>query len=266
MVHPRRIASFTFAAMLTMTGQALAQVTPNSVTLTWTAPGDDSLTGNATRYDIRYSTAAITRANFSAAAAVASPPAPVASGTSQSFVVTGLQPATTYWFAIKTQDDAGNWSLISNVASKATLAAPDLIRPAPVALSVSSVSDTTATLSWSAVGDDSLTGTATSYDIRYSTSPITTATWSTAAQVTGEPTPLAPGTLQTYTVHGLGRQRQYYFAIQVADDAGNLSALSSPVSATTTDTMAPAAIRDLSANFFWLAWPVADAADRERSR
>ena len=58
MVHPRRIASFTFAAMLTMTGQALAQVTPNSVTLTWTAPGDDSLTGNATRYDIRYSTAA----------------------------------------------------------------------------------------------------------------------------------------------------------------------------------------------------------------
>jgi len=248
MVHPRRIASFTFAAMLTMTGQALAQVTPNSVTLTWTAPGDDSLTGNATRYDIRYSTAAITSANFSAAAAVASPPAPVASGTSQSFVVTGLQPATTYWFAIKTQDDAGNWSLISNVASKATLAAPDLIRPAP------------------AVGDDSLTGTATSYDIRYSTSPITTATWSTAAQVTGEPTPLAPGTLQTYTVHGLGRQRQYYFAIQVADDAGNLSALSSPVSATTTDTMAPAAIRDLSANFFWLAWPVADAADRERSR
>src|SRR6267378_1554920 len=262
MVHPRWIAGLFLSGLLAATGQAIAQVTPNSATLTWTASGDDSLIGNATRYDIRYSTAAITAANFSSATAVPSPPAPVAPGTSQSFVVTSLQPSTTYWFAIKTQDDAGNWSGLSNVVSKATLAAPDVTRPAAIALSVSSVSDTTASLSWTAVGDDSLIGTATSYDIRYSTSPITATTWATATQVSGEPAPQAPGTLQVLTVGGLARQRQYYFAIKATDDAANTSALSNVPSATTTDTFAPAAIRDLSAPFVWLGWPSAVRSHR----
>ena len=160
-------------------------------------------------------------ANFSGATAVLSPPTPVAPGTSQTFNVTGLQAATTYWFAIKTQDDAGNWSGVSNIVSKTTLQAPDVTRPAPVALSVSSLSDNSATLSWNAVGDDSLTGTATSYDIRYSTAAITSANWATATQATAEPAPLVAGSPQTYTVGGLTRQRQYYFAIKVTDDAGN---------------------------------------------
>jgi chitodextrinase len=266
MVHPRWITGLILAGVLAAAGQASAQVTPTSVTLTWTAPGDDSLIGNATRYDIRYSTAAITPANFSSATAVGSPPAPVAPGNSQSFVVSGLLSATTYWFAIQTQDDAGNWSGLSNVISKATLAAPDVTRPAPVALNVSGVTDTSATLSFSAVGDDSLSGTATSYDIRYSTAAITTANWATATQASGEPAPQTPGSLQTYTVRGLARQRQYYFAIKVSDDAGNLSALSNVPSGTTTDTLAPSAIRDLTAPFVWLGWPSASPAARERVR
>ena len=43
---------------------AHAQGTTGSVTLIWTAPGDDSLTGTATRYDIRYSLFPITDENF----------------------------------------------------------------------------------------------------------------------------------------------------------------------------------------------------------
>jgi hypothetical protein len=256
----RCLTGLFLAAALVKAGPVFAQVTPSSVTLTWTAPGDDSLIGNATRYDIRYSLAPITAANFSSATAAASPPTPLASGSTQSFNVTGLQAATTYYFAIKTQDDAGNWSGISNVVSKTTLVAPDVTRPAPIALSVSAVGDTTATLSWNAVGDDSLTGTATSYDIRYSTSPITAANWSSATQVSGEPAPLAPGSLQTYTVKGLTRQRQYYFAITTTDDVGNVSALSNVPSATTTDTMPPMSIRDLTASWVWIGWP----SDAER--
>src|SRR5439155_25394800 len=135
----------------------------------------------------------------------------------------------------------------------ATLAAPDTVRPAPIAnLSVTGTTETSAALSWAAVGDDSLTGTATSYDIRWSKSPITAANWSTATQVTGEPAPTASGATQTFTVTGLTRQTTYYFAIKASDDAGSPSALSNVASATTPDQTRPSAINDLVVGFLWL--------------
>jgi chitodextrinase len=229
-------------------GGARAQSTWNSVTLSWTTPGDDSLSGTASQFDLRYSTTPITAANFLNALRWGSMPAPSAPGTHQSVTVTGLNPGTTYYFAIKTADDVPNWSLISNVVSKTTVAAPDTIRPAPVAtLAVTGITDSTATLGWTAVGDDSLTGTAHAYDIRYSTSPITAANFSSAAVVSGAPLPAAPGTSQSVVVHGLSRQVRYYFALHVIDEVGNTSALSNVPSATTPDTMPPAAIRDLTA-------------------
>jgi len=229
-------------------------VTFNSVKLSWTAPGDDSLTGTAAEYDLRYSTTAITSTNFSAATRFTGTPTPTASGTRQTVTVTGLNPNTTYYFAIKTGDEVPNWSGISNVISRATLAAPDTIRPAPLAVSVTGTTETTASLRWNASGDDSLTGTATSYDVRYSTTPITTANWNSATQVNGEPIPGAPGTVTNYTVNGLVRQTTYYFAVKVADNAGNVSALSNVVNTTTPDQTAPAAIRDLVVGLAWFSW------------
>ena len=53
----------------------------------------------------------------------------------------------------------------------------DAVPPAAVSdLAVSGSSLTSIDLSWTAVGDDGLVGTASSYDLRSSTSPITTAT------------------------------------------------------------------------------------------
>ena len=229
-----------------MADGAQAQSPWNSVTLSWTTPGDDSLTGTASQFDLRYSLSPITATNFAAAIRWTPMPVPAAPGTRQSVTVTGLTPATTYYFAIKTGDDVPNWSLMSNVVSRATAAVPDTARPAPVAtLAVTGVTDSTASLSWTAVGDDSLTGTATSYDIRYSTTPITAANFATATSVSGVPLPAAPGTSQSVVVRNLSRQVTYYFAMRVVDDAGHVSALSNVPSTTTTDTMPPAAVRDL---------------------
>ena len=256
----RRLAPTVLVLLLgAVPTPSLAQSAWNSVQLTWTAPGDDSLSGNAAQYDLRFSTATITAANFASATRVADAPAPAGPGTSQSHTVTGLQPATTYWFAIKTADDVGNWSLLSNVVSRTTAAAPDVTRPAAASLAVTAVTDTSATLAWTAVGDDSLTGTAAAYEIRYSTSPITPANVGSATAVTGAPAPAAPGTAQSVIVRGLSRQVTYYFALRTVDEAGNRSALSNTPSATTTDTMAPAAIRNLAAGFVWLSWPAAAA-------
>jgi chitodextrinase len=236
-------------------------VTWNSVQLSWTTPGDDSLTGTAAQFDLRYSTSAITASNFASATPWNGAPVPAASGTRQSTIVTGLQPSTTYWFAIKTADEVPNWSALSNVISRTTLAAPDTIRPAQVTnVTVTGTTENTAALNWTAVGDDSLTGTATSYDVRYSTTPITAANWGSASQATNEPAPVAPGNSQNFTVTGLSRQTTYYFAVRVADDAGSLSALSNVPSATTPDQTRPAAVTDLTVGFVWVGGSAARTA------
>ncbi len=242
-------------------GEASAQQAWNSITLTWTTPGDDSLSGTASQFDIRYSTSPITVANFASATRwTTGVPAPTASGTRQSVTITGLTPATTYYVAMKTADEVPNWANLSNVISRTTAAAPDLVRPAVLAIGSSGATDSTVTLTWTAVGDDSLTGTASSYDIRYSTSPITEANWASATTVTGEPTPTAAGTSQNYTVRSLGRQVTYYFAAKVTDDSSNTSALSNVLQVTTPDTKPPAAITDLVLGLVWLRFPGSWAA------
>jgi phosphodiesterase/alkaline phosphatase D-like protein len=250
-------------------------VTSNSVQLSWTTTGDDSLTGTASQFDLRYATFAITSANFASATRWVGTPTPGPAGTRHTTTVTGLSPSTTYWFAIKTADDVPNWSAISNIISRATLAAPDTVRPAQVAtVAITGTTETTAALRWTAVGDDSLTGTATTSDVRYSTSPITAANWASATQATGEPAPAVSGTVQNFTVTGLSRQTTYYFAMKVGDEAGNLSALSNVPSVTTPDQTRPAAITDLVVGFVWLggtpAWttmvlPPAQRHGRHRS-
>jgi hypothetical protein len=88
----------------------------DSVVVSWAAPGDDGNVGTASTYDLRVSTSTITAANFASALSVPNVPAPGAAGTSQSVTVLGLTRGTIYYFAIRTADDQGNWSTISNVA------------------------------------------------------------------------------------------------------------------------------------------------------
>ena len=92
----------------------------NSVILTWTAPGDDDFSGTASEYDIRYSTQVIDDSGWTTASQIADPPAPSLAGTEETFVVMGLAPNTTYYFAIKTVDNEGQWSALSNIASHTT--------------------------------------------------------------------------------------------------------------------------------------------------
>lgn len=246
------------AGSVGMSTAAHAQAPTSSVQLSWTAPGDDGMTGTASQYDLRYSTSVINAANFASATRWVGTPVPTSPGSTQSTTVTGLLGNTTYWFAMKAGDEVPNWSAISNVVSFMTTALLDSVRPAMVTnLAITGVTETSASLSWTAVGDDSLTGTASSYDIRYSSTPITALNWASATQVSGEPTPGAPGAAQAFTVNGLTRQTTYYVAIKVTDDGGNASALSNVPSATTPDLTRPATITDLAVGFVWIGSPTA---------
>ncbi|MDX9864716.1 MAG: hypothetical protein RBT34_07930 [Anaerolineaceae bacterium] len=96
-----------------------------SVSLSWTAPGDDDMTGTASSYIVRYASSPIdSQGAWDAATDVSGEPAPVAAGGAQSMVVSGLVPGNTYYFAIRTLDDVPNTSGLSNSPSAAAKA-PD---------------------------------------------------------------------------------------------------------------------------------------------
>ena len=206
---------------------ARAQVTETSVTLTWTAPGDDSLSGQATRYDLRWSRTPISSlSDFALATPVPGTPLPVMAGGSQSATVTGLTPSTSYWFALRTEDESGNVSALSNVLSATTLVSTDVQRPARVPLALVGTTAESVTVSWTDVGDDSLTGAAAATDLRWATAPITDANWAGANPAFGEPVPGPPGTARQLEVPGLDRSRDLWFAARARDDVNHESALS----------------------------------------
>src|SRR5207253_8869806 len=131
----------------------------------------------------------------------------------------GLTPLTTYYFLIRVADEVPNWSGYSNLAVRTTSGA-DVTAPRAITdLAVTGTTGTSMSLRWTAPGDDGGTGTATSYDIRYSTSAITAANWGSATAVTGEPVPAAAGTQQTFTLTGLASGRAYYVAMKTTDNS-----------------------------------------------
>ncbi|HEU5181159.1 MAG TPA: S8 family serine peptidase [Candidatus Polarisedimenticolia bacterium] len=130
-------------AIQDLTGSA----TGATVTLTWTATGDDGASGTAALYEVRYSTAPITEANFSAAIRVWTPPDPSPAGTSEHLSVPNLEFSTDYYFALKARDEAANAGPLSNVSHVYTEAAPSIeVDPAAISIEVPIGESTTRTL------------------------------------------------------------------------------------------------------------------------
>jgi hypothetical protein len=88
-----------------------ASVTGTTVTLEFTAPGDDGLVGKAAGYEVRYRSAdAMTAANFDDARSTQAltPLAPGDPGTLQTVELDGLLPETDYWIGVRAYDDCHN--------------------------------------------------------------------------------------------------------------------------------------------------------------
>jgi hypothetical protein len=105
----------------------VSDIEASAVTLNFIVP--NTPTNEALQYDIRFSANPITDSNFNSATPVQDTaiyydfPA-IGASIEDYYVVLQLNPATHYYFAIKTKDQAGNTSPISDVVSATTLNAP----------------------------------------------------------------------------------------------------------------------------------------------
>lgn len=106
----------------------------------------------------------------------------------------------------------------------------DYIYPGAISdLAISNIASGSATLAWTASGEDGIVGQALQYDIRYSKSAIIDEySWNNADLVFDEPTPQAAGSDEIFTIEGLPGG-DYYFAIRARDDVNHESAISNTV-------------------------------------
>ena len=109
----------------------------DQVQLRWTASGADGDRGTAAHYELRYATTPITTQNFGQATLFPVRRSPRASGAVDTVLVTGLNPTTTYYFALRTRDLLGGLSPVSEVVTATTLAPPVMVvQPTSLAVSL----------------------------------------------------------------------------------------------------------------------------------
>lgn len=130
-----------------------------------------------------------------------------------------------------------NWNPILVLLTAFSLNQAPLVVPSPASV----------VLSWTAPGDDGMVGTASQYDLRYSTALITESNFAAANRWTSVPVPTVAGTTQSATITGLVSGTTYYFVIKAADEVPNWSAMSNLVVFTplASDTRPPARISNL---------------------
>ncbi len=214
-----------------VTDLAVAGLTASTVTLTWTAPGDDGMRGTVVIYDIRTSPNPITDSTWYADTRVTVPVQPLPAGSVQQLEVTGLVPLSVHHYAVRGVDDGG-WTAPMGNDLEVTQP-PDTTPPAAITdlTAIASALAYRATLTWTAPGDDGMEGKATAYQIRYRMGPITDqATWDSATVVPWPVAPAASGAHQSMEVTDLPGGGATYFAVRAVDESGNLGGLSNPAS------------------------------------
>jgi hypothetical protein len=88
-------------------------------------------------------------------------------------------------------------------------------------------------LRWTATGDDSISGTATTYRGRIATFPINDSNWDLALPIFWLPAPLPAGSTQTSDLGALAPAMTYYVALRAEDEVPNHGSVGNVVSFTT---------------------------------
>ncbi len=234
----------TFGGLVSATG-----VSNTQIELSWAPASDDVTDAAALVYDI-YQAPSAGELNW------ASPTYTSPAGAG-GFTVFGLAPGTTYWFAVRARDAAGNRDDNTVSHGATTLQGADTTAPVFSGLVVATaVSATRVDLLWGAANDDTTPANQIVYDVFQSTV--------SGGQTFGAPTYSTPAGATGLQVTGLTPQTTYHFVVRARDAAGNADTNTQERSATTpaaSDTTAPtfaglveaAAVSDTQILLTWAA-------------
>ncbi|MBI4376283.1 MAG: VCBS repeat-containing protein [Elusimicrobia bacterium] len=224
-------------------------LSPGTIELSWEAPGNDGATGTISTgaYAIIYTSnpALVLDLSFwtTAQAQLFIATRSVAAASPQSAVIGGLEQGSTYFVKIFTADQDLNWSAPSNLAQ----AMANVVLPPASILNLGASINAQLLLTWTAPGAIGNSGTASLYDIRFSTlGPINGEAEFARAVALGAPrgtpeagylstpappAPAAAGTAQKLLLTGLQPDRTYYFAAKARNAHGAWSSLSNSTAA-----------------------------------
>lgn len=221
-----------------------------SVILNWTAPGDDNDEGTAQGYAIKYWHEAINNTNWQTANIFETSLNPQSAGMLEELSITGIDIGQNQYFAIRAFDEENNLGDTSNNAQ--AVITGDITAPADISdLIVSNTSINSMQLNWTAVGDNGLEGTATSYQIKVFESEITSDNWDDIDDYDQNMTPQIVGSIESIMISGLQFSTHYFAAVKAIDEANNFSNLSNVVDTVTAaipDNIPPSPIEDLAAD------------------
>jgi hypothetical protein len=142
-----------------------------------------------------------------------------------------------YYFAIKTYDERPNYSGLSNIPTATTYSSDDSTLPGKITdLQVIGTNETTATLTWTAPGDNGYNGNSTVYEIFYAGVAITDSNFESAIKIQEVPTPKPAGETEIFLVTGLEEGTTYYFAVRAGDEVPNWAPISNSPFGTTLGT------------------------------
>jgi hypothetical protein len=135
--------------------EALGQ---GAVMVDWTAPGDDGTEGTAVEYQIAYADAPITQQGWAEASKVLGLPSPQPAGAHEAMSTVLPEPGHLYYLAVRTKDEAGNLSPLSNATYTTSGIIDPNFRPGPPldfrAVDCPADSGGSVSLSWSRSYDD----------------------------------------------------------------------------------------------------------------
>ncbi|MEW6536893.1 MAG: FG-GAP-like repeat-containing protein, partial [Candidatus Auribacterota bacterium] len=202
---------------------AIPGANEGEIQLSWTATGDDGIVGQITdgRWRIAYSTDSSYQFSVTdyklELSTSCHPLSPI------SYPLSDLILGATYYIRIWLADETLiNWSDVSNAAT--SYATGDTTAPSAVTNLIATAGWQQATLTWTAPGDDGITGPIVDgrYEIKYATTAITDENnWNSATYQILWSTDTSPGNTETKIVTGLTNGTTYYFAIKTRDENEN---------------------------------------------
>jgi len=212
-----------------------ANILETSLSLSWTKANDADSNDNTIQYEVRQSLAnnmnslADTETNGSIIQSYET--------DNNSYAVTELAAATTYYFNVIARDAAGNKSIYTSVAAT-TLADNTLpIVGNSGTINTASIAETGLTLSWTKATDDHSLDNTLQYEVRQSLANNMNSLADTEAN--GSIIQSYEADDSSHTVTGLTTNTTYYFNVIAKDASGNQSIYTTVAATTLADSTAP---------------------------